>query len=53
MLIGIFPGHPAVVNSEFQGSIGILCVKKTVDGIVFHFAHNTESFVSFYKSPLL
>jgi taspase (threonine aspartase 1) len=53
MLIGILPGHPAVVHSEFPGSIGILCVKKNEDGIVFHFAHSTESFVSCDKSPLL
>ncbi|OOQ89292.1 asparginase [Penicillium brasilianum] len=39
-----FADHPAVVNSEFSGSIGILCAKKTVDSIAFHFAHNTESF---------
>ncbi|GLI72684.1 hypothetical protein PoHVEF18_000865 [Penicillium ochrochloron] len=39
-----FARHPAVVHSEFPGSIGILCVKKNEDGIVFHFAHSTESF---------
>ncbi|KAF3384440.1 Threonine aspartase 1 [Penicillium rolfsii] len=44
MIRNEFTRHPAVVNSEFPGSIGILCVKKSVDGITFHFAHNTESF---------
>lgn len=50
ILIRLLPGHPAVVNSEFPGSIGILCVKKNVDGIAFYFAHNTESFVSYHES---
>ncbi|KAJ5159946.1 uncharacterized protein N7482_006950 [Penicillium canariense] len=44
MITKEFTGHPAVSNSEISGSIGIMCVKKNVDGIVLYFAHNTESF---------
>ena len=39
------PGHPALKNSEIKGSVGIMVVKKTKDGISLSFAHNTESFV--------
>ncbi|KAJ5587295.1 uncharacterized protein N7459_003060 [Penicillium hispanicum] len=44
MLTKEFTGHPAVANSEINGSIGIMAVKKTEDGIGLFFAHNTESF---------
>ncbi|KAJ6108714.1 hypothetical protein N7512_008551, partial [Penicillium capsulatum] len=44
MIIREFIGHPAVANSEYDGSLGILAVKKTVDGIGVYFAHNTDSF---------
>lgn len=46
MLIETYLGHPAVLHSEFPGTMGVMCVKKNVDGLAFHFAHNTESFVS-------
>ncbi|PYH55984.1 N-terminal nucleophile aminohydrolase [Aspergillus niger CBS 101883] len=39
-----FMGHPGVINSICNGAIGILSVKKTVDGAFLHFAHNTDSF---------
>ncbi|KAJ6144562.1 hypothetical protein N7470_008457 [Penicillium chermesinum] len=44
MLMNEFSSHPAVLNSHTLGSIGIMAVKKTVDGIHLLFAHNTESF---------
>ncbi|KAJ6134030.1 hypothetical protein N7523_000352 [Penicillium sp. IBT 18751x] len=44
MISNEFTGHPAVQNSEVGGSIGILAVKKTNEGIGLFFAHNTESF---------
>ena len=33
-------------QSHSAGAIGILGVKKTVDGVYLYFAHNTDSFVS-------
>lgn len=39
-----FMGHPSVKNSPSAGAIGILGVKRTVSGIEFQFAHNTDSF---------
>ena len=33
-------------HSHSAGAIGILSVKKTVDGVWLYFAHNTDSFVS-------
>lgn len=33
-------------RSHCEGAIGIMAVKKTVDGIYLFFGHNTESFVS-------
>ena len=39
-----FMAHPSVKNSSSTGAIGILCVRKTKDGIWLHFAHNTDSF---------
>ncbi len=39
-------GHPSVKHSYSAGAIGILGVKKTVDGVCLYFAHNTDSFVS-------
>ena len=38
-------GHPAVKNSKSNAAIGVLCVKKTIEGVNFYFAHNTDSFV--------
>ncbi len=32
--------------SHCEGSVGIMTVKQTVDGIYLYFAHNTDSFVS-------
>ncbi|KAI4122486.1 MAG: hypothetical protein LQ347_006484 [Umbilicaria vellea] len=36
--------HPSVRNSHSPGAIGVMGVKKTVDGLWLHFAHNTDSF---------
>ena len=41
-----FMSHPGVKKSKSKGAIGILALKRTVDGILFMFAHNTDSFVS-------
>lgn len=38
--------HPGVKHSHCEGAIGILAVKRTVDGVFLYFGHNTESFVS-------
>ncbi|KAL2829923.1 nucleophile aminohydrolase [Aspergillus cavernicola] len=40
-----FIGHPGVKSSHCEGSVGIMTVKKTVDGVYLYFAHNTDSFV--------
>lgn len=32
-------------SSHCEAAIGVLAVKKTVDGIYFWFCHNTHSFV--------
>ena len=34
------------MNSCSDGAIGVMAVKRTIDGIHLHFAHNTDSFVS-------
>ncbi|MCJ1356316.1 MAG: hypothetical protein MMC33_006311 [Icmadophila ericetorum] len=39
-----FMDHPSVVNSHSAGAIGVMCVKRTVEGLWLHFAHNTDSF---------
>ncbi|KAG8630092.1 hypothetical protein KVT40_001711 [Elsinoe batatas] len=39
-----FMGHPSVKASKSNGAIGVLCVKKTKDGVSLQFAHNTDSF---------
>jgi len=39
-----FMTHPGVSNSHCTGAIGILAVKKTLEGIEFYFGHNTDSF---------
>lgn len=39
-----FNDHPSVLHSNTSGAIGILGVKKTVDGIWLTFAHNTDTF---------
>jgi taspase, threonine aspartase, 1 len=39
-----FMGHPGVKSSHCAGAIGILAVKKTREGIMLFFAHNTDSF---------
>lgn len=44
MIVNEFSGHAALLNSEIKGSIGIMTVKKTKDGIALYFAHNTDSF---------
>ena len=37
-------GHPSVKNSNSAGAIGILGVKKTRQGIMLYYGHNTDSF---------
>ncbi|KAJ5656427.1 hypothetical protein N7507_008377, partial [Penicillium longicatenatum] len=44
MIQNEFTGHPAVVNSDIDASLGLMVVKKTIEGIALFFAHNTESF---------
>ncbi|KAF9886385.1 hypothetical protein FE257_011530 [Aspergillus nanangensis] len=44
MIASEFMGHPGVKNSHCQGAIGIMTVKKTVDGVFLYFGHNTDSF---------
>lgn len=44
MIRNDFMKHPGVQNSPCQGAIGVLCVKKTKQGIYFYFGHNTDSF---------
>ena len=39
-----FMGHSSVKHSSSAGAIGVLCMRKTKDGIWLHFAHNTDSF---------
>ncbi|EFR00281.1 threonine aspartase 1 [Nannizzia gypsea CBS 118893] len=39
-----FMGHPAVKSSHCHAAIGVMTVKKTHDGIIFVFGHNTDSF---------
>ena len=39
-----FMGHPSVKQSHSSGAIGILSVKKTNDGAILYFGHNTDSF---------
>ncbi|KAL3464251.1 nucleophile aminohydrolase [Aspergillus heterothallicus] len=40
-----FMGHPGVRTSHCEGSVGIMTVKRTIDGVYLYFAHNTDSFV--------
>lgn len=52
-----FMGHPSVKHSESNRAIGMLTVKKTKDGIMLFFGHNTDSFAlasmhSDEKSPV-
>ncbi|KLU89440.1 asparaginase [Magnaporthiopsis poae ATCC 64411] len=37
-------GHPGVRGGESRPAIGVMAVKKVVNGYYFYFAHNTESF---------
>ena len=39
-----FMGHSSVKNSPSPGAIGVLGVKKSIQGTYLYFAHNTESF---------
>ncbi|KAI9666738.1 MAG: hypothetical protein M1831_001513 [Alyxoria varia] len=39
-----FMGHPSVRNSNSTGAIGVLAVKKTCQGAMLYYAHNTDSF---------
>ncbi|EEA28425.1 asparaginase family protein [Talaromyces marneffei ATCC 18224] len=40
-----FMGHPSVKHSHCEAAIGIMAVKKTMDGVYLFFCHNTDSFV--------
>ncbi|KAL5362392.1 nucleophile aminohydrolase [Aspergillus floccosus] len=44
MIESEFMGHPGVKDSHCHGAIGIMSVKKTIDGVVLFFGHNTDSF---------
>ncbi|KAB8257336.1 nucleophile aminohydrolase [Aspergillus pseudonomiae] len=44
MIASEFMGHPGVKDSHCRGAIGIMAVKKTVDGVYLCFGHNTDSF---------
>ncbi|PSN73187.1 N-terminal nucleophile aminohydrolase [Corynespora cassiicola Philippines] len=44
MIENEFMGHPSVKNSNSAGAIGILGVKKSRDGIMLYYGHNTDSF---------
>ncbi|EAU37076.1 conserved hypothetical protein [Aspergillus terreus NIH2624] len=46
MIESEFMGHPGVKDSHCHGAIGIMSVKKTIDGVFLFFGHNTDSFVS-------
>lgn len=50
MVTNIDADHPGVKSSHCQGAIGILTVKKTVNGVHLYFGHNTDSFVSTFES---
>lgn len=39
-----FMGHPSVRHSHCEAAIGVMAVKKTIDGIYLFFCHNTDSF---------
>lgn len=39
-----FCQHPSVLHSNSKGTIGVLSVTRTVDGIWLTFAHNTDTF---------
>ena len=39
-----FMNHPGVKGSHCAGAIGIMAVKKTRDGVMLLFGHNTDSF---------
>ncbi|KAK2746340.1 hypothetical protein FQN57_003222 [Myotisia sp. PD_48] len=39
-----FMGHPAVSASHCHAAIGLMSIKKTRDGVIFLFGHNTDSF---------
>ncbi|OJI96110.1 hypothetical protein ASPVEDRAFT_119001 [Aspergillus versicolor CBS 583.65] len=45
MIATDYMGHPGVKASPCEGSVGIMTVKQTIDGIYLYFAHNTDSFV--------
>ncbi|KAE8349576.1 nucleophile aminohydrolase [Aspergillus coremiiformis] len=44
MITSEFMGHPGVKDSHCRGAIGIMAVKKTIDGVYLCFGHNTDSF---------
>ncbi|KAF2798351.1 N-terminal nucleophile aminohydrolase [Melanomma pulvis-pyrius CBS 109.77] len=44
MIENEFMGHPSVKNSNSAGAIGILGIKKTRNGVMLYYGHNTDSF---------
>ncbi|KAJ4296632.1 hypothetical protein N0V90_006680 [Kalmusia sp. IMI 367209] len=44
MIENEFMGHPSVKNSNSTGAIGILGIKKTRQGVMLYYGHNTDSF---------
>ncbi|KAL9032544.1 MAG: hypothetical protein Q9214_007923, partial [Letrouitia sp. 1 TL-2023] len=40
----LLKGHPSVKTSYSAGAIGVLGIRKTIDGVYMYFAHNTDSF---------
>ncbi|KAJ4354434.1 uncharacterized protein N0V89_006171 [Didymosphaeria variabile] len=44
MIENEFMGHPSVRNSNSAGAIGMLVVKKTRQGVMLYYGHNTDSF---------
>ncbi|KAH8425395.1 threonine aspartase 1 [Aspergillus melleus] len=44
MIVSDFMDHPGVKGSHCQGAIGVMAVKKTIDGAFLYFGHNTDSF---------
>ncbi|KAL2821654.1 nucleophile aminohydrolase [Aspergillus granulosus] len=45
MIQSDFMDYPGVKASHCKGSVGIMTVKKTIDGVYLYFAHNTDTFV--------
>lgn len=48
MIAFVLPDHTVVANSILFGALGVLVVKKNNSGMELYFAHNTDSFVSYW-----